>query len=338
MNKKFLILGILLCVGCFSPGDDIISETSASQFSTFNTDTDTDSNWNSNSNSNSNPTTESIATLIIETTGSPPNSSESSTSNESTSITDSVFETSTSEFESGSETTLISQQECGNFIVENSEQCDEGEIGSKNCTNLCTVSACGDGIINLVADEKCDDNNLEDEDNCSNDCQSPRTIFLTSDYIGPPNFGGVLKADEYCQNDAIKFGLPGKYVAWISEDNSNASTRLNSSNFKGWYKSPPDQINYARTITKGWGGLQNQLLNPINIIPNGLEDVTVQAVWTDTNLNGNISNNGNCQNWTSLINGSSGTGFPQSVIAWSNSGTISCSSGMGAKLYCFQID
>jgi cysteine-rich repeat protein len=65
---------------------------------------------------------------------------------------------------------------CGNGIVEDGEQCDDGESNSDggpchlDCT-LCpgTTPGCGNGV--LEAGEECDDGNLTDGDGCSSTCR-----------------------------------------------------------------------------------------------------------------------------------------------------------------------
>ncbi len=63
---------------------------------------------------------------------------------------------------------------CGNNIIENTEQCDDGSLnGHPNKCNLTctgiTASICGND--ELEAGEQCDDNNILDGDGCSSTCQ-----------------------------------------------------------------------------------------------------------------------------------------------------------------------
>ncbi len=66
---------------------------------------------------------------------------------------------------------------CGNFIVECDEECDDGPNGQFNCNNAeCTLSECGDGILNTRTGEECDDGdaNSDTEPNaCRSDCSLP---------------------------------------------------------------------------------------------------------------------------------------------------------------------
>ena len=58
---------------------------------------------------------------------------------------------------------------CGDDDVGPGEQCDDmGE--SALCDADCTYAFCGDGVTNAVANEECDDGDVEDGDGCSPSC------------------------------------------------------------------------------------------------------------------------------------------------------------------------
>lgn len=80
----------------------------------------------------------------------------------------------------------VSVAECGNGVVEKGEECDAGDdngrffcdYGEEKC-ELCSlsceleqgiVSYCGDGSVDVLEGEACDDGNNEDGDSCSADC------------------------------------------------------------------------------------------------------------------------------------------------------------------------
>lgn len=103
--------------------------------------------------------------------------------------TDAVTESSTTSIQSststtGGSTTLIESSTsetgnipvCGNLIVESPEECDEGipGTGTAFCTYNCTISFCGDNIVNFLDNEQCDDGNMNDLDSCNSKCQLPR--------------------------------------------------------------------------------------------------------------------------------------------------------------------
>lgn len=228
---------------------------------------------------------------------------------------------------------------CGNYIVEPLEECDDGPLGSGECLSTCKFSFCGDGYLNNLAKEQCDDFNKIDDDDCSNECIKPRIVFLTSDYIGPPTFGGIQKADEYCQNDANKFGIPGIFRAWISDSNpkNDPVERFGDFlTFNGWYRLPSDP---PKPVSKG-AKFQFGLSVPIDIMPMGSKDLVVESVWTNTKPDGTAYDYiNNCNNWTSNSPSLTYAGSPQSINSeWTLYGWKNCSSGVGSKLYCFETN
>ena len=55
--------------------------------------------------------------------------------------------------------------------MDHGEPCDDGNLANTDdCTNDCIAAACGDGIRNLLV-EGCDDGNLESGDGCDGDCR-----------------------------------------------------------------------------------------------------------------------------------------------------------------------
>ena len=229
---------------------------------------------------------------------------------------------------------------CGNYIVEPLEECDEGPLGSVECLSVCKISFCGDGYLNSLANEQCDDINNIDGDDCSNDYFKPRFVFLTSDYIGPSKFGGVKVADEYCQNDANKLGLTGNFRAWLSDSNPKNDPIERFGDFaiyKGWYRLP----SFPPTPVLKGGEFQLNPLAPINITASGFKDVVADSVWTNTKFDGTAMDpSSTCNDWA-LNGGSFFTyiGSPQSANNyWSILGSKACSSGVGSKLYCFETN
>lgn len=152
--KKVIIPAMMLCMIPACP-DNItwvttdVSSTSGDFISTGNL---TDSSGESTDGS-STLATESSTTLI-----------ESSTSVTGSSTT--LIESSTSE-------TGAIIPVCGNSVVEIPEECDEGipGTGTAFCTYNCTISFCGDSIINILDNEQCDDGNMNDLDSCNSKCQ-----------------------------------------------------------------------------------------------------------------------------------------------------------------------
>lgn len=76
-------------------------------------------------------------------------------------------------------TTTVDLSVCGDFLVNGAEQCDvPGETGSysttivgRQCTPTCAYGPyCGDGILQSLFGEECDDGNNDDSDFCSAEC------------------------------------------------------------------------------------------------------------------------------------------------------------------------
>jgi cysteine-rich repeat protein len=78
------------------------------------------------------------------------------------------------------------QSGCGNAIVEveADEECDDGNLDDEDdCLSICQLNRCGDGQVNHLA-EACDDGNNNNDDGCNNDC----TVSLTA-YVKASNTG-----------------------------------------------------------------------------------------------------------------------------------------------------
>jgi len=324
-NKKSLsklifvsLIGLTLETGC-NPGtaEETVGSTSSSGIELSSSSFD-DSDG------------QSQTSIIVQmTTSGEPNPTDSITETSSVTQTSETTESITT----GSSTPV-----CGNGIVESPEECDELNPSPSLCTKECKIPICGDGFLDS-AKEQCDDQNLNEWDKCSNECLNNRIVFLTTNFIGLANFGGLQIADEFCQSEAKFFGLSGLYKAWLSDDafETSPSFRFNSSDFEGWYVLDDEKT----PIAKGWIDLTDgELINSINIQSDGIVD-NDNLVWTATNPDGTKNINGACSNWTTV---NVGSGF-NTVTGKSNSLNTewsvvedSCGSEILKKLYCFQVE
>ncbi|MBT4540559.1 hypothetical protein HOC35_03525 [Candidatus Woesearchaeota archaeon] len=88
-------------------------------------------------------------------------------------------------------------EECGNDILENNEECDDGNLDNGDgCSEECEVEEyCGDAIIQELLEEECDDGNLIEGDGCDEECniETPPPDLI----IGIINENAV---SEYCVN------------------------------------------------------------------------------------------------------------------------------------------
>ncbi len=69
---------------------------------------------------------------------------------------------------------------CGNNVIEGSEECDDGPLGSNTtpdaCRLDCTLPRCSDGVVDPGYGEVCDPANLTAGEQCSADCHEHRAI------------------------------------------------------------------------------------------------------------------------------------------------------------------
>jgi len=323
--------------------------------------TDSSDSSDSNTGKTSIETTNEITgNVISETTVNETSSTNSSTSADSSGSTDSSgFNSSSSSettntltecgnniLESGEECdegnsptrtcykcTLV---KCGDYIVTPNEECDEGIEGTGSCTPNCKFSFCGDKVVNILAKEQCDDGNNVEYDSCSNDCFTPKFVFLTKNVYNS-KFGGIGEANIICQKDAQAAGLAGTYNAWISDmfpGNSPNSLWLNLE-FQGWYRMPSDP---PSLFAKGFNGLSNPGQNPLNILANGSKNASLTKAWTATTVLGKKNDgSGNCNSWQDMgfgMNG--GIGNPQAIDkTWTDLSAPLCGA-VEAGFYCFQ--
>lgn len=240
---------------------------------------------------------------------------------------------------------------CGDGIVwVGQEECDDGNQSDHDmCTNKCQKIECGDGA--LQGEEECDDGNAIDTDDCSNACVASRFVFVTSiDFNGDlkqhtqqpyyvdvdDQLTGLDRADALCEAVAEHGNLSSErpWRAWLSDDTGSPSTRFDSS-FAGYYR-----LLNGKPVTKGFAGLAiSPLLNAINVDEGGSNPNVSGAAWTNTNLDGTVTDMTNhCENWTQggdlAVKSSPGL-IDVTDETWTIYGeSVNCTSGL--HLYCFQ--
>jgi len=63
---------------------------------------------------------------------------------------------------------------CGDGLVQEGEECDDGDLDPEDgCTSACREARCGDGIV-WAEVEACDDGDLDDDDACTASCEHAR--------------------------------------------------------------------------------------------------------------------------------------------------------------------
>lgn len=67
---------------------------------------------------------------------------------------------------------------CGSGIVEDGEECDDGDDDDLDeCSNDCVSAFCGDGVVQESLGEACDDGNALSGDGCSSTCRPSGTLL-----------------------------------------------------------------------------------------------------------------------------------------------------------------
>lgn len=149
--------------------------------------------------------------------------------------------------------------------------------------------------------------------------------FVTStDQNG--NLGGLEGADRLCNDLADAAGLPGTYVAFLSDETVSALDRLVGAN--GWIRT--DRRPFARNLDDliNWNP---RLQFPLNLDENGVERAHDALVFI-----GQDTENANCSNWTSEVGQVRAGTVGRNSSEWRSGKLSHCSSER--PIYCFGID
>lgn len=222
---------------------------------------------------------------------------------------------------------------CGDGILfEEMEECDE-ITETENCDNDCTKAICGDFTVNKSAGEECDEGDKWFGTNCYNTCKERPLIVFVSKDVYAPNLGGVNNADKLCTFLANNAGINGKFKAWLWES----------------YKGPYETFYHSGGVYKLTNGViiaknfEQLYSGPLDFgidIDQNKKQVLNIAVWTGIhpkNIGGFSSPDNVCNNWQSdspaLMGGLSMAGAL--YIGGSNSlNWISCDGE--ARIFCVQ--
>ena len=117
---------------------------------------------------------------------------------------------------------------CGDGLAVGNEPCDGGDLRGQDCTTVpggyaggvltcrpdcgfdasgCSNGLCGDGVVDTVLGEVCDDSNTTDGDGCSADCRSDETCgngvpdAITGEECDDGNLTGGDGCDATCLNE-----------------------------------------------------------------------------------------------------------------------------------------
>jgi hypothetical protein len=152
-----------------------------------------------------------------------------------------------------------------------------------------------------------------------------KRIFVTSTlYTG--NLGGLDGADAKCGTAADAANLGGTWVAWLSDDTTDAIDRITGAG--PWY--------LVDRTTLIFNNKANLMTGPMNTIGNNEDGTYVGgvAVWTGTSTGG-IGSTVHCLNWTVGDLGDMGTsGSSDSSSFWTDNSDTACSQMQ--SLYCLE--
>lgn len=162
-----------------------------------------------------------------------------------------------------------------------------------------------------------------------------KRVFVTSTNYrtgtGAGNrFNSLAAADAICQSTATGANLGGTWKAWLSDESTSASSRLN--HFAGEY-----QTLDGNTVATDWNDLTNGgLVGPIRIQENLAQTPVNTGVWTGTDRFGATVAGQTCNNWTANSAASSGKlgRSTQTNQRWTEDINQACDAGR--RLYCFE--
>lgn len=230
---------------------------------------------------------------------------------------------------------------CGDSLTNGPEPCDPGGVQTDACEADCRPPSCGDGTLNSLAGEACDDSNTADGDGCSSNCLPERRVFATSVFFpgdlnfaddNPDMLAGIPLADARCDALAAAAGLTGSFKAWLSDSDLSPSTRFDTS-FSGLYRllSPGFPV-----VANGWTDLSDgSLAHPIDAYETGTPVGNPKNVLTNTAPDGSSASDQHCSAFTSNDNTSTTIGQSSaSDSTWTDSFTSQCSNSY--RLYCFE--
>jgi hypothetical protein len=202
--------------------------------------------------------------------------------------------------------------------------------GKKKCGKKCIPQAncCLPG--DCAADELCSGGVC-----VALDCGAggPCRVFVTST-TSTGSLGGLAGADAKCQTRAVAAGLPGTYMAWLSDASVHPASRFTQS-------TGPYQLVTGATVATSWSDLTDgTLAAAINVNELGTTVGAPYEVWTNTKPDGTpVTDNyvAHCDSWTDATAPppQGRYGLTQATTnAFTAAAIGDCNSAR--RLYCFQ--
>jgi hypothetical protein len=157
-------------------------------------------------------------------------------------------------------------------------------------------------------------------------------VFISSTVIPGYEIGGLLGADDVCNNLAQDAGLPGTYKAWVSNVFGSPASRFHQN-------AGPYVLTDGTRIANNWSDLTDgSLLAPIKVMENGQPYAENYLVWTGTEASGTWSGPGfDCNGWVPGPDTTGTAGAPAwSTSRWTSDHFAAPHCSGESRLYCFQ--
>lgn len=263
----------------------------------------------------------SCTPVVWITTGNSSIENSSSTSSEDSSTRESINTDANIDTSSSSSSTSTSDIDTSTSNADTST--------SSNSTGSFTI--CGNSIVE--PGEECDDGNIDQLDYCSNSCELPRRIFVSSYHFIGADLHSLEDADQACNDLIQKINIGGFYKAWLSNDIESPASRFEASknNFRGIYI----LLNGTIIAENGWLDLVDGNLKAVINRTEKNDIVSGLFPWTSTRSNGKSIEKDNCKNWSDIIGvmGHQGS-IDHSNNFWTHWKTDYCSKA--APIYCVE--
>lgn len=164
--------------------------------------------------------------------------------------------------------------------------------------------------------------------------REPAKIVFAARAVPNASFGGIKGADSICQQDAKAAGLPGTYLAWISDSKESPSTRFRKSKV-------PYILPTGARVADDWDDLMRGIDRAIDVAADG-GTFPDRYVYTNTNIHGQAEETDPakiCDDWTSATNSNQvGAGDARAAdVTWAFSRLVHCGPSFPVYgLYCFE--
>ncbi|HYD47231.1 MAG TPA: hypothetical protein VEB21_02725, partial [Terriglobales bacterium] len=160
-----------------------------------------------------------------------------------------------------------------------------------------------------------------------------KVVFVTSDEYDGEMVGGLAGADALCQELAGDALLSGTFKAWLSDSTGNTASRISKAIV-------PYTLVDGTVVANNWTDLTDgTLAHAIDQDESGFDlDPLFDnlQVWSATSPSGQLTGDGDCDNWTTADDFEDGAigDASASDSEWTDSDFTSCDDS--ARLYCIQ--